>query len=127
MCGAFGGISQECGQWKLNQKGFTWELGVTKFQIMVPFYVSSRRYGFLWNHPGTGGSLGVGVGSWKPSRVKRYNRCSMQEALAHQCTMKLLAVMQDAIVAIVADPIIVFSARSNHTSKFNVICDIWKI
>jgi len=48
-----GGGSQ-CGQWKLNQKGFTWDLGITKFQIMVPFYVSSKQYGFLWNHPGEG-------------------------------------------------------------------------
>eukprot|EP00041_Stephanoeca_diplocostata_P033770 m.1123353 g.1123353 ORF g.1123353 m.1123353 type:complete len:893 (-) comp24405_c0_seq1:378-3056(-) len=45
---------KDCGQWKLNQKGFSWELGISKFQIMVPWYVSSRQYGFLWNHPGTG-------------------------------------------------------------------------
>lgn len=47
-----------CGQWKLNQKGFTWPLGMTKYQITVPWYVSSRRYGFLWNAPG-GGSVDV--------------------------------------------------------------------
>lgn len=44
----------QCGQWKLNQKGFEWPLGMTKYQIAVPFYTSSRRYGFLWNAPGTG-------------------------------------------------------------------------
>ena len=41
-------------RYKLNQKGFTWDLGITKFQIMIPFFVSSKRYGFLWNHPGDG-------------------------------------------------------------------------
>ena len=45
---------KSCGQWKLNQKGFSWPLGITKYQIAVPFYVSSRRYGFLWNAPGEG-------------------------------------------------------------------------
>ena len=27
---------------------------MTKYQISVPWYVSSKRYGFLWNAPGTG-------------------------------------------------------------------------
>ena len=48
------GTDGKCGQWKLNNKGFTWPLEITKFQITVPFYVSSRQYGFLWNHPGDG-------------------------------------------------------------------------
>jgi alpha-glucosidase (family GH31 glycosyl hydrolase) len=43
-----------CGQWKMNQKGFVWDLGVSKYQIMMPFYVSSHGYGFFWNHPGEG-------------------------------------------------------------------------
>ena len=43
-----------CGQWKLDQKGFVWPLQVTKFDIMVPFLTSSRRYGLLWNAPGDG-------------------------------------------------------------------------
>ena len=42
------------GQQKLNQKGYTWPLGMTKYQISVPWYVSSRRYGLLWNAPGEG-------------------------------------------------------------------------
>ena len=40
--GCVGG--KHCGQWKLNQKNFTWPLGMTKYQISIPFYVSSRRY-----------------------------------------------------------------------------------
>lgn len=33
-----------CGQWKLNQKGFKWDLRISKYQIMVPFYSSSKQY-----------------------------------------------------------------------------------
>ena len=47
--GCMGG--SKCGQQKLNQKGYTWPLGMTKYQISVPWYVSNRRYGFLWNAP----------------------------------------------------------------------------
>jgi hypothetical protein len=53
---------QHCGQWQLNQKGFTWPLGITKFQIMVPFMSSSKRYGIFYNHPGDG-TVAVGNGS----------------------------------------------------------------
>jgi alpha-glucosidase (family GH31 glycosyl hydrolase) len=52
----------KCGQWKLNQKGFTWPLGISKFQIMVPFLTSSKRYGFFYNHPGDG-TVAVGNAS----------------------------------------------------------------
>ena len=45
---------RRCGQWKLNQKGFTWPLRITKYQIMIPLLVSSRQYAFLWNAPGDG-------------------------------------------------------------------------
>ena len=47
-------VGHGAGQERLNQKGYTWPLGLTKYQIAVPFYVSSRRYGFLWNAPGAG-------------------------------------------------------------------------
>lgn len=50
-CSGGGGA---CGQWKLNNKGMSWMLGIKKFFITVPFYTSSRGYGFLWNHPGDG-------------------------------------------------------------------------
>ena len=43
-----------CGQWKLNQKGFTWPLRITKYQIMIPLLVSSRQYAVFWNAPGDG-------------------------------------------------------------------------
>eukprot|EP01079_Euglenida_sp_SAG-EU17-18_P008827 gene8827-1583_t len=42
------------GQRRLNQKGYTWPLGITKYQIMVPYYVSSSGYGFFFNAPGDG-------------------------------------------------------------------------
>ena len=48
------GSDHKCGQWKLNNKGFTWPLEITKYQITVPFFVSNRQYGFFWNHPGDG-------------------------------------------------------------------------
>ena len=45
---------KQCGQWKLNQKGFTWPLRITKYQIMIPLLVSSRQYAMFWNAPGDG-------------------------------------------------------------------------
>ena len=38
----------------LNKKGATLELAHRNSQASVPFYVSSRGYGFLWNNPAIG-------------------------------------------------------------------------
>ena len=46
--------AKACGQTRLNQKGYAWSLGIKKYDIMIPFYASSRRYGFFWNAPGSG-------------------------------------------------------------------------
>ena len=38
----------------LNQKGCTIDIFHHNTEYCIPFMVSNRRYGFLWNHPGTG-------------------------------------------------------------------------
>ena len=38
----------------LNKKGATLELAHRNSQASVPFYISSRGYGFLWNNPAIG-------------------------------------------------------------------------
>lgn len=39
---------------KLNQKGCVIELEQRNTEVTIPFLVSSRGYGFLWNNPGVG-------------------------------------------------------------------------
>ena len=38
----------------LDQKGCVLELAHRNSQVSIPFLVSSRGYGLLWHHPGTG-------------------------------------------------------------------------
>lgn len=38
----------------LNQKNCTLELAHRNSQVSIPFYVSNKNYGFLWNNPGIG-------------------------------------------------------------------------
>lgn len=38
----------------LNQKGCVLDLAHRNCEVSIPFTVSSRGYGFLWHHPGTG-------------------------------------------------------------------------
>lgn len=67
--GCRGGM--RCGQQKLNQKGYSWPLGMTKYQISVPWYVSSRRYGILWNHPGDGEFIASSTNTTWTSQAQR--------------------------------------------------------
>lgn len=39
---------------KLDQKGCVLELRQENCEVTIPFYVSSRGYGFLWHNPGVG-------------------------------------------------------------------------
>ncbi len=49
----------------LNLKGCILELAQRNSQISIPFYVSSKGYGFLWNHPGTGTAVfGANYTQW---------------------------------------------------------------
>ncbi len=43
----------------LDQKGCTLELLQRNMEVTIPFMISNRGYGFLWNHPGTG-RVGLG-------------------------------------------------------------------
>jgi len=38
----------------LNQKGCTMDLMHRNSEVSIPFMISSKGYGFLWNHPGLG-------------------------------------------------------------------------
>jgi alpha-D-xyloside xylohydrolase len=38
----------------LNQKGCTMDLMHRNSEVSIPFVISSKGYGFLWNHPGLG-------------------------------------------------------------------------
>jgi alpha-D-xyloside xylohydrolase len=50
---------------KLDNKGAVIELVQRNTEVSVPFLVSSRGYGFLWNHPGVGRvELGTAVTRW---------------------------------------------------------------
>ncbi len=50
---------------RLDKKGATLELAHRNSQASVPFYVSSRGYGFLWNNPAVGRcSFGTNLTEW---------------------------------------------------------------
>lgn len=49
----------------LNQKGCVLDLAHRNCEISIPFALSSRGYGFLWHHPGTGRvELGESLTRW---------------------------------------------------------------
>ncbi len=49
----------------LNQKGCVLDLVHRNCEVSIPFLLSSRGYGFLWHHPGTGrAELGESVTRW---------------------------------------------------------------
>lgn len=51
---------------RLNQKGCTLELHHHNAAFTIPFLCSSRGYGFLWNHPGSGRvSFGANATCWQ--------------------------------------------------------------
>ncbi|KAI8144232.1 family 31 glycosyl hydrolase [Fennellomyces sp. T-0311] len=50
---------------KLNQKGCVIDLCQRNAHVTIPFLVSSRGYGFLWNNPAVGRvELGMGLTRW---------------------------------------------------------------
>ena len=56
----------------LDKKGATLELAHRNSQSSVPFVVSSRGYGFLWNNPAIGtATFGTNVTEWTARRTKK--------------------------------------------------------
>ena len=56
----------------LNKKGAILELAHRNSQASVPFFVSSRGYGFFWNNPAIGtASFGANKTEWYAKRTKK--------------------------------------------------------
>lgn len=56
---------------RLDKKGATLELAHRNSQASVPFYVSSRGYGFLWNNPAIGRcTFGTNMTEWTARSTK---------------------------------------------------------
>ena len=56
----------------LDKKGATLELAQRNSQASVPFFVSSRGYGFLWNNPAIGtATFGTNKTEWYAKRTKK--------------------------------------------------------
>lgn len=56
----------------LNKKGATLELAHRNCQASVPFMISSRGYGFLWNNPAVGtATFGTNVTKWEATSTKK--------------------------------------------------------
>lgn len=56
----------------LNKKGTILELAHRNSQASVPFYVSSRGYGFLWNNPAIGtASFGMNKTEWHAKTTRK--------------------------------------------------------
>lgn len=57
---------------RLDKKGATLELAHRNSQASVPFVVSSRGYGFLWNNPAIGtATFGTNVTEWTAKRTMK--------------------------------------------------------
>ena len=56
----------------LDKKGGVWELSQKNSQASVPFMISSRGYGFLWNNPAIGTvSFGTNGTVWTAEQTKK--------------------------------------------------------
>lgn len=56
----------------LNLKGCRLELAQRNSQVTIPFLLSNRGYGFLWNHPGIGTvSFAKNITEWKAESAKQ--------------------------------------------------------
>jgi len=56
----------------LDKKGGVWELSQKNSQASVPFMISSRGYGFLWNNPAIGTvSFGTNGTTWVAEETKK--------------------------------------------------------
>jgi alpha-D-xyloside xylohydrolase len=59
---------------RLNQKGAVVELIQRNTEVSIPFLVSSRGYGLLWNHPGVGRvELGATVTRWVSEATRQWD------------------------------------------------------
>jgi alpha-D-xyloside xylohydrolase len=59
---------------RLNQKGAVVELVQRNTEVNIPFLVSSRGYGLLWNHPGIGRvELGTTVTRWVSEATRQWD------------------------------------------------------
>jgi alpha-D-xyloside xylohydrolase len=59
---------------KFDNKGAVIELVQRNTEISIPFVVSSRGYGFLWNHPGTGRvELGTTATRWVAEQLRQWD------------------------------------------------------
>lgn len=58
----------------LDQKGSVIDLVQRNTEVCIPFLVSSRGYGFLWNHPGTGRvELGMTSTRWVAEALRQWD------------------------------------------------------
>jgi alpha-D-xyloside xylohydrolase len=58
----------------LDQKGSVIDLVQRNTEVCIPFLVSSRGYGFLWNHPGTGRvELGTTSTRWAADAIRQWD------------------------------------------------------
>ncbi|HZC39860.1 MAG TPA: glycoside hydrolase family 31 protein [Streptosporangiaceae bacterium] len=58
----------------LDQKGAVIDLVQRNTEVSVPFLLSSRGYGFLWNHPGTGRvELGATATRWVADSARQWD------------------------------------------------------
>lgn len=59
---------------RLNQKGAVVELIQRNTEVSIPFLVSNRGYGLLWNHPGIGRvELGTTVTRWVAEATRQWD------------------------------------------------------
>jgi alpha-D-xyloside xylohydrolase len=59
---------------KLDQKGAVIELAQRNTEVTIPFLLSSRGYGFLWNHPGLGRvELGTTATRWVSEASRQWD------------------------------------------------------
>ncbi|HTQ91820.1 MAG TPA: TIM-barrel domain-containing protein, partial [Streptosporangiaceae bacterium] len=59
---------------RLDQKGAVVELIQRNTEVSIPFLVSSRGYGFLWNHPGIGRvELGTTATRWVSEATRQWD------------------------------------------------------
>lgn len=65
----------------LDQKGCVLDLMHRNTEVSIPFMVSSKGYGFLWNHPGLGrAELGRNDTRWVAEAAHQLDYCVMVEA-----------------------------------------------
>src|SRR5581483_3622707 len=59
---------------RLDQKGAVVELAQRNTEVSIPFLLSSRGYGFLWNHPGIGRvELGTTATRWISEATRQWD------------------------------------------------------